>query len=86
MPVDFTGQTYDRLAQQGLDGSPLPRDANPAWQAYAREYLTSGSATVLVRGSNNGFDATTQQLFRSLPVLGRVGEHAVLGPADPGDR
>ena len=86
VPVDFTGQTYDRLARQGLDGSPLPRDANPAWQAYVRDYLTSGSALVLVRGSNNGFDATTQQLFRSLPVLGRVGEHAVLGPLDPGDR
>jgi alpha-1,2-mannosyltransferase len=80
IPVDFTGQTYDRLARQGLNGSPLPRDANPAWQAYVREYLTSGSATVLVRGSSNGFDETTQQLFGSLPVLGRVGLHAVLGP------
>jgi hypothetical protein len=86
MPVDFTGLTYDKLARRAPDGAPLPRESNSAWQTFARDYLTSGSATVLVRDSENGFDATTQQLFRSLPVLGRVGEHAVLGPADPGDR
>jgi alpha-1,2-mannosyltransferase len=86
VPVDFTGQTYDRFARQGPDGSPLPRETNPAWQAYARQYLTSGSATVLVRGSNNGFDATTHELFGDLPVLGRVGEHTVLGPLDPDGR
>jgi hypothetical protein len=37
----------------------VPRVQNQAWQAYARTYLTSGSAAMLVRPVGNGFDAVT---------------------------
>jgi hypothetical protein len=79
--ADFTGITYDRLARQDADGDPVSRRRNRAWQRYAQDYLLSGSATVLVRGSANGFSTATTASLRALPVLGRVGRWTVLGPA-----
>jgi alpha-1,2-mannosyltransferase len=80
VPVDFTGITYDRLARALPDGTPVPRESNQAWQAYARQYLMTGAATVLVRGPDNGFDDVTLRELGSLPVLGRADGWAVLGP------
>jgi alpha-1,2-mannosyltransferase len=79
--ADFTGITYDRLGRREPDGDPVPRRRNLAWQRYAQEYLTSGSATVLVRGRANGFSRATTARLRSLTVLGQVGPWRVLGPA-----
>jgi hypothetical protein len=79
VPVDFSGITYDRLARERPDGSPVLREQNTAWQQYARDHLTSGSATVLIR-EEPGYDETTLRIFGSLPVLGRVGRWTVLGP------
>jgi hypothetical protein len=78
--VDFTGLTYDRLARHHADGTPVSRRRNADWQRYARAYLTSGSATVLVRGAGNGFSLATLQQLGQQPVLGRVGNWKVLGP------
>jgi alpha-1,2-mannosyltransferase len=78
--ADFTGITYDRLARQDAEGNPVSRRRNEDWQRYARAYLTSGSATVLVRGSANGFSRATTRQLRALPVLGRVDRWRVLGP------
>ena len=78
--VDFTGLTYDRLARHRADGTPVSRRRNVAWQSYARTYLTSGSATVLVRGAGNGFSQATRRELGELPVLGQVGRWQVLGP------
>jgi alpha-1,2-mannosyltransferase len=79
--ADFTGITYDRLAHRNAAGHPVTRRRNAAWQRYARDYLTSGSATVLVRGRANGFNRATTARLNSLPVLGEVGPWRVLGPA-----
>jgi hypothetical protein len=77
--VDFTGLTYDRLARHREDGTPVSRRRNATWQRFAREYLTSGSATVLVRGPGNGFSRATVRQLGELPVLGQVGRWQVLG-------
>jgi hypothetical protein len=77
--VDFTGITYDRLARTRPNGTPVSRRRNADWQRYARAYLMSGSATVLVRGAGNGFSRATMRELRQLPVLGQVGRWQVRG-------
>jgi hypothetical protein len=78
-PVDFTGITYYRPAKRA-DGSIISRGKNQQWQRRARAYLMSGSGTVLVRRTGNGFNKTTREQLKALPVLGQVGRWKVLGP------
>ena len=78
-PVDFTGITYYRPAKRA-DGSIISRGKNQQWQRRARAYLMTGSGTVLVRRTGNGFNKTTRKQLNALPVLGQVGRWKVLGP------
>lgn len=62
LPVDLSGYAYD-VGSKDSAGNPVPRARNAAWQREALRYLTSGSATLLVRSIGNGFDeATTRTL------------------------
>jgi hypothetical protein len=79
IPVDFTGLTYYRPVRRA-DGTIVPRGRDQRWQRRARSYLTSGSATVLIRRTGNSFNKATRQQLAALPVLGRVGRYKILGP------
>ncbi|MBO3084529.1 ArnT family glycosyltransferase [Cellulomonas fengjieae] len=77
LPVDLSGQTYD-VGARDASGRPVPRVRNTAWQRAALRYLTSGSATVLVRPVGNGFDTTTRAELDRMRILERVGGVRVL--------
>ncbi|WP_456847140.1 glycosyltransferase family 39 protein [Cellulomonas sp. P5_C6] len=81
VPVDLSGQTYDE-GSRDAQGRPVPRVDNQVWQRSALRYLTSGSATVLARGTGNGFDAETKEELRELTmVYHRHGVRLLLPPA-----
>jgi hypothetical protein len=84
LPVDLSGQTYD-VGDRDRQGRPVPRTQNLAWQRAAVHYLTSGSATVLVRGVGNGFDAATRAALGRMRVVEHVDGVRVL-THDPGRR
>ena len=77
LPVDLSGQAYDVGARDRV-GRPVPRVHNTAWQRAAVRYLTSGSATVLVRPVGNGFDASTRAALDRMRIVERVGGVRVL--------
>ncbi|OCI29479.1 hypothetical protein OERS_38460 [Oerskovia enterophila] len=58
--MDLSGYAYDVGARDSA-GQAVPRDRNAAWQREALRYLTSGSATLMVRTVGNGFDETTER-------------------------
>jgi hypothetical protein len=81
VPVDLSGRTYDIGSRDAL-GRPVPRVHNQPWQRFARDYLTSGSATVLARGKGDGFDAATREELGELrTVVHRGGIRLLLPPA-----
>lgn len=77
--VDFTGRTYDTDARHRPDGTPVSRRHNTVWQQHALQYLTSGSATVLARGPDNGFAPETNATLNRLPVLAHAGRYRLRG-------
>ena len=77
--IDVSGQTYD-TGSRDKDGRAVPRDRNQRWQSDAVQYLTSGSATVIVRGEGNGFSAATEKALRRGRTLVRIGGVRVLLP------
>ncbi|MET4225669.1 glycosyltransferase 87 family protein [Oerskovia enterophila] len=82
LPVDLSGYAYDVGARDAA-GQAVPRDQNAAWQREALRYLTSGSATLMVRSVGNGFDETTRRTLdgTTTTVLERRGVR-VLVPGD----
>ncbi|MEZ0447503.1 glycosyltransferase family 39 protein [Cellulomonas sp. ICMP 17802] len=68
VPVDLSGQTYDE-GSRDAQGRPVPRVENQQWQHAAVRYLTSGAATVLARGTGNGFDAETTEELHELTTV-----------------
>jgi len=60
LPVDLSGYAYD-VGAKDAQGRAVPRDRNAAWQREALRYLTSGSATIMVRSVGNGFGPATQR-------------------------
>jgi alpha-1,2-mannosyltransferase len=81
VPVDLSGQTYDE-GSRDAQGRPVPRIENQQWQRAAVQYLTSGSATVLARGTGNGFDAETKEELRELTTVYHLhGIRLLLPPA-----
>ena len=88
VPVDPTGFTYDR-GPRLPDGTRVPRLDNPVWQEYGIEYLTSGSAGLLLRPVGDGFDPTTCAALTAgtrVVVVGdvhvlRTGEAPAPGPS-----
>lgn len=77
LPVDLSGQSYD-IDSRDRSGRPVPRVHNAAWQRAATRYLTSGSATVLVRPVGNGFDSSTRSALGRMRILERIGGMRVL--------
>lgn len=66
--VDLGGYSYHL---QPAASRRTNRARNEQWQQFVREYLASGSATVVVRFDRGpGFDRTTRALVASWPVLG----------------
>jgi hypothetical protein len=51
VPVDVTGITYDSLRALNPDGTLVSRGRNYAFQNFLYDYLSSGSAFVILRGS-----------------------------------
>ncbi|GIG20780.1 hypothetical protein Cch01nite_15040 [Cellulomonas chitinilytica] len=87
VPVDVSGRTYD-VGARDRHGRPVPRVHNVPWQRYATAYLTSGSATVLARGTGDGFDAATRGELGELRTVVRHGGVRLLLPPvadDDGD-
>ncbi|MGY4643576.1 alpha-1,2-mannosyltransferase [Cellulomonas sp. URHB0016] len=87
VPVDVSGQTYD-VGSRDAAGRPVPRIRNQRWQAAATTYLTSGSATIMVRGVGDGFDAATLRALQSQMTTERLHGVRLLLPRrpDPEDR
>lgn len=84
LPVDLSGYSYDVGARDAV-GSAVPRDLNAAWQREALRYLTSGSATLLVRSVGNGFDEQTLRTLdeATTTVLERGGVRVLVPRGEP---
>lgn len=72
--VDLSGYRY-------VVGDRATFTKNAAWQQFVREYLGSGSAVILLRGTTKArMDAETRDLLNSWPVVDEVKGHAVRVP------
>ncbi|MBI4943306.1 MAG: DUF2029 domain-containing protein [Actinobacteria bacterium] len=87
--IDVSGATYDAAALPLLpDGTAVARSQNPRWQSYLMDYLGTGDATLLVRGTADDLSPASRELFRSWPTLVSRGGYRVRAPraassADP---
>ncbi|MBD7981310.1 ArnT family glycosyltransferase [Oerskovia merdavium] len=84
LPVDLSGYAYDVGARDAA-GQAVPRDRNAAWQREALRYLTSGSATLMVRSVGNGFDESTLRTLdeTTTTVLERRGVRVLVPDGEP---
>lgn len=72
--VDLTGYRY-------YLGGPADLRANPAWQEFYREYMSSGSLAVLTRKHAwDEMDDRTRALMRTWTTVGEVSGRPVLSP------
>lgn len=77
--VDVTGLTYDVDRGRRPDGSYLPRRQNRPWQRDLLGYLTSGAATMVVRGDADRLSSSSAAVLSRLPVLSEAGKFRLLG-------
>ena len=72
--VDLSGYRY-------VVGDRQTFTKNAEWQRFVRDYLGSGSAVILLRGTTKArMDAGTRDLLTSWPVVDEVNGHAVRAP------
>ncbi|WP_143448508.1 glycosyltransferase 87 family protein [Kineosporia sp. A_224] len=79
--IDVSGATYDSAALPlRPDGRAVVRSQNPHWQRYLMDYLGTGDATLLVRGTADNLSPASRQLFRSWPTVVSRGGYRVRAP------
>jgi len=72
--IDLSGYRY-------VVGDRQTFTKNAEWQQFVRDYLGSGSAVILLRGTTKArMDAETKALFNRWPVVDEVSGHAVRVP------
>jgi alpha-1,2-mannosyltransferase len=80
--ADLGGHSHDMAAAAGLKVS---RNNNQAFQAFALDYLRSGSVTILIKyRDGQGFNAKTTAVLDQWPLLARSGRYQVRQPLELG--
>ncbi|GAA2104035.1 hypothetical protein GCM10009841_21620 [Microlunatus panaciterrae] len=78
LSLDLGGYSYVRRSE----GSNLRRHNDPEWQRFALSYLSSGSATLVVRYSTRfGFTRATEATINRWPVIARAGRYQLRRPS-----
>ena len=77
--VDLSGYSYDLRPGATLE---VRRTRDAQWQRYARTYLASGDAEVVVRfRTTSGLSRRTRHAVATWPVLARTGPYEVRRPS-----
>jgi alpha-1,2-mannosyltransferase len=80
--ADLGGHHHDLAAASGRSTS---RNRNQAFQAFALDYVRSGSVTILIRYSGGlGFNEKTTAVLEQWPLLARSEEYQLRQPVEPG--
>lgn len=75
--VDVSGLIYLRDAQRRPDGQPVNRLDNLAWQRDLIRYLTSGSATVLLRQPSDELSPANLRRLKELPLVAKTRNYRI---------
>ncbi len=74
VPVDVSGITYDSLRDVLPNGTIAGRGHNLGWQEWLYNYLTSGSAFILIRQPFDVIPPSYRPLYRAQPLIA-AGQH-----------
>ncbi len=75
--VDVTGLTYDPAAKLVVDGLPVPRLRNPVWQRDLVDYLSSGSAAIILRHPAAVLTHANNQEIREMHRLATTSNYSI---------